>query len=144
MRADSAIGLACTLALALTAMAVSGDAQARRPNKKQMEYEATLALWIGRSADELMVAYGMPASSTDLPSGSTLMSFSGTQEVGPSDMGTKLFGKKGAILDSDTTSEYRCVVNFAIGKDGLVKAAKIQLNEGLWILDPCGRLIKGP
>jgi hypothetical protein len=141
MKLHTAFGFAGAMAVAL---ACAADAQARGPSKKQQEYEATLARWIGRSVDELMVAYGSPTSSNDLPSGSTLMSFTGLHSVGPSDMGTKLFGKKGAILDSDTTSEYKCVVNFAVGKDGLVKAARIQLNEGLWILDPCGKIIKGP
>lgn len=144
MRANPARALACTLALALAAAAVGGEAHARKPSKRQLESEALLALWIGRPVEELIVAYGVPADSNELPSGGTLMSFKGTEEVGPSDMGTKLFGKKGAILDSDTTSQYRCIVNFAVGKDGLIKAAKIQLNEGLWILDPCGKLIKGP
>lgn len=143
MKRQSAFGRICVLAIAL-ACVDPADAQTRKPSKKQQEYEATLALWIGRNVDELMVAYGSPNTTNELPSGSTLMSFTGLHSVGPSDSGSKLFGKKGAFLDSDTTTEYRCVVNFAVGKDGLVKAARIQLNEGLWILDPCGKVIKGP
>jgi hypothetical protein len=140
MKPEHARRVAALLGLLLAAAGT--DAVAK--SKKQLQYEATLALWIGRSVEELMVSYGAPKGSTDLPSGGTLMSFEGVHTVGPSDLGEKLWGKKGAVLDSDESTDYRCIVNFAVGKDGLIKAAKVQLNEGLWMLDPCGKLIKAP
>ena len=129
---------------AVLALCVCSSADARKPSRKTLEYQAALEAWVGRTVDELLVTYGVPQNSVDLPSGGKLLSFVGTDNVGPSDLGSKLFGEKGAILDSDSGSQYKCVVNFAIGQDGAVKAAKIQTNDSMLLIDPCSQLIKGP
>lgn len=130
--------------VAVLALLAGNAAEAKKPSKKTLEYQETLGQWIGRSVDELLVTYGVPQNSVDMPSGGKLLTYVGTENIEASNMGSKLFGDKGAILDSDTDSQYKCIVNFLVGTDGAIKMGKIQHNDGLWIIDPCKHLIKGP
>lgn len=115
-----------------------------KESKKHQEYVRVLELWVGKSVDELLVSYGAPSQTVDLPTGGKLLTYGGNETVGGTNMGSILFGDKGAILDSNSPSEYLCIVNFAVGTDGLIRAAKIQRNDGQWLIDPCKQIIKAP
>lgn len=138
------IGYRCTLAALLLAGAVE-SAQARRAKEvaPPVDHSAVAQRWIGRTVDELLVTYGAPHKTMDLPAGGKLLTFAGTEETGPSRIGSFLFGEQGSILDTDGKS-YRCVVNFAIDTEGMVTNARVQVRQGRGRVDPCASLVQAP
>jgi hypothetical protein len=140
----STMAYRCTLAVLLLSCA-AGPAQARRSKETAppVDHSAVAQRWIGRSVDELLVTYGAPHKTLDLPAGGKLLSFAGTEETGPSRIGSFLFGAQGSILDTDGKS-YRCVVNFAIDTEGMVTNARVQIRQGRGRVDPCASLVQAP
>lgn len=138
------IGYSCTLlALLLSAAATPAAAKRNKETAAPVDYSAVAQRWVGRSVDELLVSYGAPNRTMDLPAGGKLLTFAGTEESAPSRIGSFLFGEQGAILDTNGKS-YRCVVNFAIDTEGMVTNARVQVRQGRGRIDPCASLVQAP
>lgn len=130
-------------ALLLSAAAAPAAAKRNKETTPPVDYSAVAQRWVGRSVDELLVTYGAPNRTMDLPAGGKLLTFAGTEESGPSRIGSFLFGEQGAILDTNGKS-YRCVVNFAIDTEGMVTNARVQVRQGRGRIDPCASLVQAP
>jgi hypothetical protein len=130
-------------ALLLSGTTASAEARRTREVAPPVDHSAVAQRWIGRTVDELLVTYGAPNRTMDLPSGGKLLTFAGSEETGPSRIGSFLFGEKGSILDTDGKS-YRCVVNFAVDTEGMVINARVQVKQGRGRVDPCASLVQAP
>lgn len=117
-----------------------------------MTHEQMLASWNGREVDELLLFWGAPHETTDLPRGGLLVTYVSEDEVAGNNMagalmGTLVGGAIGSTLEtvmdnSGEISEYACVVNFRINTAGYVQGAVIQQEDTRTFGDLCGDLIK--
>ncbi len=146
-----------TVVVMIATAVTPSAAIAQDKSKRQIRLEGILSQWVGRTADDLYLAFGSPIDVVEMPSGGRLYSFSAKDEIGGGSSGggegeesanKALFGKKaGKILDAFDDGEpiiNECVVNFAVDGSGIVTAARIQKNDKVLFLDTCSKVIQAP
>lgn len=117
-----------------------------------MTHDQMLATWNGREVDELLLFWGQPYETLDLPRGGLMVTYVSEDEVvgnnlAGSIMGTLVGGTIGSTLEtamdnSGEISEYACVVNFRVDTGGYVRGAVIQQKDTRTFGDLCDDLIK--